>query len=127
LVYYKLFFQNLNMGTRVGEEFDGVSTVRKNTKWIRLGDKQYNVTHFKHPGGSVMNYMDVSHANGSDAQHVFKQFHLRSVRAVRVLKALPSKPYVFNTSVDEDDAMLQDYVEFTNLLIEEGFFKGNWT
>lgn len=98
-----------------------------NTKWIRMGDKQYNVTHFNHPGGSVMNYMEVSHADGSDAQHVFKQFHLRSLRAEGVLNVLPSKPYVVNKGVDEDEAMLKDFVEFTDRLVEEGFFEGNWT
>jgi len=96
------------------------------TKWIRIDDKQYNVTNFNHPGGSVMNYMEVSHSNGSDAQHAFKQFHLRSMRAKSVLNVLPSRPYV-SKSIDEDEAMMQDYVEFTDRLTEEGFFEGNWT
>jgi len=78
------------MNTKVGvPRSEGASSARKKTKWIRLGDKQYNVTHFNHPGGSVIDFMEKSHTNGSDAQHVFKQFHLRSERAEVFLNVLP--------------------------------------
>jgi len=114
------------MTTNPGEKYALGSSKENNTKWIRLGNKQYNVTNFTHPGGSVMNYMEVSHSNGSDAQHAFKQFHLRSARAKGILNVLPVKPYVPTTNLD-DEAMLKDYVDFTELLEEEGFFKGNFT
>lgn len=95
------------MTTNAGEKNAFGSSKEKYTKWIRLGNRQYNVTNFTHPGGAVMNYMEVSHANGSDAQHAFKQFHLRSARAEGILNVLPSKPYVPTTNVD-DEAMLKD-------------------
>jgi len=94
------------MTNNAGEGYARGSSEKKNTKWIRLGNKQYNVTNFNHPGGSVMNYMEVSHANGSDAQHAFKQFHLRSARAEGILNVLPSKPYVLATN--DDEAMMKD-------------------
>jgi len=99
---------------------------KKETKWVRLGDQQYNITHFSHPGGSIINYMEVTHTNGSDAQHVFDQFHIRSERAKRILKALPSKPYKQKGPKSDDQAMMEDFVKFTKELQDEGYFDGNW-
>jgi len=115
------------MSTKPGESIGGAARGKKReTKWIRLGDQQYNVSYFTHPGGSVINYMTVKHTNGSDAQHVFDQFHLRSERAKRVLKALPSKPYKKKGADSHDQAMMEDFVMFTKQLQDEGYFDGNW-
>ena len=35
------------------------------TRWVRVGDFEYDVTHFKHPGGSVIFYMLAN--TGADA------------------------------------------------------------
>jgi len=108
----------------------GKSKLSINRNWVRLGTRVYDITNFKHPGGSIINYMEVSHSNYSDAQHVFDQFHLRSARAMRMLKALKSKPH-FNVDNDaqvanSDQAMMEDYVKFTKQLMDEGYFEGNW-
>jgi len=96
-------------------------------KWVRLGKRLYDITHFKHPGGSIINYMEVSHSNYSDAEHVFEQFHLRSPRARRMLNALKSMPYQAKAgSTESDQAMMEDYVKFTKQLMDEGYFEGNW-
>jgi len=101
----------------------------ENRKWVRLCDRQYDITYFKHPGGSIINYMEVSHTNFADAEHVFEQFHLRSSRARGLLNVLPSKPFCKSEDTDDahpDQAMMEDYVKFTKKLMDEGYFEGNW-
>jgi len=127
----KLFLKNkrifhFSTSTMSTNERAAAGGVKKESKWIRLGDQQYNVTHFKHPGGSVINYMEVKHTDGADAQHVFDQFHLRSVRAHRILKALPKKPFKQEGPEPKDQAMMEDFVRFTKELQDEGYFDGNW-
>ena len=53
---------------------------------IRIEGKTYDITDFKHPGGSIINYVK----NTSDATDAFREFHYRSSEKVnRVLQSLP--------------------------------------
>ena len=52
---------------------------KKKEKWVRIDDTEYDVTNFKHPGGSVINYMLTS--LGADATETFREFHMRSKKA----------------------------------------------
>jgi fatty acid desaturase 2 (delta-6 desaturase) len=55
------------------------------TGTLRFGDVEYDVTHFKHPGGSVIFYMLAN--TGADATEAFNEFHMRSPKAWKMLKA----------------------------------------
>ena len=48
-------------------------------RWVRVDDVEYDVTNFKHPGGSVIFYMLSN--TGADATEAFKEFHMRSPKA----------------------------------------------
>ena len=48
----------------------------------------YDVSTFKHPGGSIVKFL----TNNGDATEAFNEFHGRSKKAQKMLKALPKKP-----------------------------------
>lgn len=53
---------------------------------ITIEGTTYDITDFKHPGGSIINYVK----NTSDATDAFREFHYRSSEKVnRVLQSLP--------------------------------------
>ena len=43
-------------------------------RYIIINSMKFNITHFKHPGGNVINYM----INCQDATESFNEFHYRS-------------------------------------------------
>jgi len=86
-------------------------------KTILIGEYEYNITDFKHPGGSVINYM----TNGQDATQAFQEFHYRSKTAHLILKSLPHVPRTNYDSTDKD--MIADFAEFRKSLETRGFFK----
>lgn len=77
-----------------------------------IDNYEYDITDFKHPGGSVIHYM-----NGQDATNAFQEFHYRSKKAFAVLKSLPHKKRVI------EDNELEDFQNFRRSLEERGFFK----
>lgn len=91
------------------------------TRWVRVGDVEYDVTNFKHPGGSVIFYMLSN--TGADATEAFNEFHMRSPKAWKTLKALPSRPAETPRSQDPDAPMLEDFAKWRAQLEKEGFFK----
>jgi len=90
-------------------------------RWVRIDDVEYDVTNFKHPGGSVIFYMLSN--TGADATEAFKEFHMRSPKAWKMLKALPQRPAETPRSADPDAPMLQDFARWRAELEEEGFFE----
>ena len=54
-------------------------------KKIIIENCEYDITDFKHPGGSVINYL----TDGQDATMAFEEFHYRSKKAKQVLQSLP--------------------------------------
>ena len=76
------------------------------TRVVRVGETEYDVTDFKHPGGSVIFYMLSN--TGADATEAFKEFHMRSPKAWKMLKALPQRPAATPRSADPDAPMLED-------------------
>ena len=108
-------------------------------KFVRVGDYEYDITNFKHPGGNVIFYM----TQGQDATNVFEEFHYRSTRAKSVLQSLPKTkretPPAVDTSHDDRDsvlaahattmpnehnqAILADFKLFRRSLEMRGFFK----
>ena len=91
------------------------------TRWVRVGDVEYDVTNFKHPGGSVIFYMLAN--TGADATEAFTEFHMRSKKAWKMLKALPQRPAATPRTADPDFAMLADFAKWRGELEREGFFK----
>ena len=86
------------------------------SKYVIIGDRKYDITHFKHPGGSIINYM----AKGQDATEAYREFHNRSKKADMVLRSLPSELVARPT---EDREILDDFAKFRTQLVDEGFFK----
>jgi hypothetical protein len=92
-------------------------------KKIIIGDHEYDITNFKHPGGSVINYL----SQGQDATKAFEEFHYRSKKAQQVLQSLPSKKLDKNAAVDESDKeMLEDFAKFRKSLEDRGYFRTNY-
>jgi len=62
--------------------------VKPKTKEVLIDGRVYDVTKFKHPGGSIINFM-----LDADATDVYREMHYRSKKADKVLKALPSREF----------------------------------
>lgn len=98
-------------------------------KWVRIEDTEYNVTNFKHPGGSVINYMLT--AEGADATDAYREFHMRSARADKILKKLPKRPAQARApdeplpkgQTSSDEEITADFKRFRQELEDEGFFE----
>lgn len=58
-------------------------------KTIRIDGTLYDISNFKHPGGSVIEYAGHSDAADDDAGDAFREFHARSTKAKSVLASLP--------------------------------------
>lgn len=89
-------------------------------RYVTIEGVEYDVTDFKHPGGSVIFY--VLSNTGADATEAFREFHARSRKARKALAALPSRPAKSNAPV-EDAEMLADFARWRKELEREGFFK----
>jgi fatty acid desaturase len=87
---------------------------------IIIENKEYDITHYDHPGGSVINYM----TQGQDATQAFNEFHYRSKKATTVLRSLPYAS--IKTNDTDDKEMLADFVKFRESLIDRGFFKPSY-
>jgi fatty acid desaturase len=63
--------------------------VKPKTKEVLIDGRVYDVTKFKHPGGSIINFM-----LDADATDVYREMHYRSQKkADKLLKALPSREF----------------------------------
>ena len=91
------------------------------TRWVRVGETEYDVTNFRHPGGSVIFYMLSN--TGADATEAFLEFHMRSPKAWKMLRCLPSRPAAVPRSASEDAPMLEDFARWRAELEREGFFR----
>jgi len=88
-------------------------------KELVINDRAYDVTAFikRHPGGKIIAYQV-----GTDATDAYKQFHVRSKKADKVLKSLPSRPLRAGYE-PRRAALLADFAEFTRQLEAEGKFE----
>lgn len=91
-------------------------------KTIRISDMEYDITDFKHPGGSVIHSM----TEGQDATIAFQEFHYRSKTARRILNSLPNMKVRKSQENDSDKAMLNDFIQFRESLENRGYFKPNY-
>jgi len=79
---------------------------------------EYDITHYKHPGGNVINYM----TDGQDATNAFQEFHYRSKKAMAILQSLPR-----SSKTSTDKGMLEDFQQFRKSLEDRGFFKPSYS
>lgn len=98
------------------KKIDAIPT-QSNTKKIIIGDYEYDITNFKHPGGNVINYM----TNGQNATEAFNEFHFRSKKAHAILASLPKRK--LDKPHPNDREVLDDFKKFRQSLIDRGFFK----
>lgn len=90
-------------------------------KYVCIGEYEYDITNFNHPGGSVINYM----TQGQDATNTFEEFHYRSKKARLVLESFPKrKKDIVNVN---DEEILKDFAIFRKSLEDRGFFKPSYT
>ena len=97
---------------------------------ITIEGTTYDITDFKHPGGSIIDYAK----NAGDATEVFREFHYRSPIARNVLRSLPE--YDGSGGGNDTDtgpaltprqeAMTSDFREMRTNLINEGFFEPDY-
>ena len=69
----------------------------------------------RHPGGSIIKFQ-----LGTDATDAFNNFHVRSVKAQKMLRALPSRPAETGY---KQDALSRDYEALRQELVAEGMFE----
>lgn len=89
---------------------------------VLIDGKFYDVTNLKHPGGSVIKFYA---GKGIDATQAYYNFHIRSEKAQKYLKNLPSRDATVKDAVEPlpgQQKLLQDFNKFTEQLRSEGFF-----
>eukprot|EP00744_Colponema_vietnamica_P001061 GILI01001805.1.p1 GENE.GILI01001805.1~~GILI01001805.1.p1 ORF type:complete len:415 (+),score=133.48 GILI01001805.1:146-1390(+) len=90
---------------------------------ILIEDRLYDITGFKHPGGSIMKFYQGS----GDATEAFNEFHTRSAKATKMLRALPNRAAPHAEVQSEETERLQklsrEYAKFRRELEIEGWFK----
>merc|ERR1719440_1437400 len=89
------------------------------SKEMIINGQVYDVSTFlkRHPGGSIIKFQ-----LGSDASDAYNNFHVRSPKADKMLKALPHRPA---DASYQPDPLTQDYAKLYNELKAEGYFNPN--
>jgi hypothetical protein len=93
---------------------------KKPERKIIIGEYEYDITNFKHPGGNVINYM----TNGQNATEAFNEFHFRSTKARAILASLPKRK--LDAPHPNDREVLDDFKKFRQSLVDRGFFKPSY-
>ena len=109
--------------TEEATEKDDKNKKDKKSRYVIIDGEQYDITGFKHPGGSVINYM----SQGQNATQAFNEFHNRSKKARKVLASLPHTKAPDSGVEDPDQDLLTDFATFRQSLIDRGFFKPSYS
>ena len=90
---------------------------------VLIDGRLYDVTGFKHPGGSIIKFLT---GNG-DATEAYKEFHMRSPTADKMLAALPSREAPADVLQRRDGNgkpdLSADYATLRKQFEEEGMFE----
>ena len=100
---------------------------------ILIDGTTYDITEFKHPGGSIIDYAK----NAGDATEVFREFHYRSPIARNVLRSLPEyncgpEPIPAHAHAPEfqmtqrQQDMTTDFREMRTNLVNQGCFEPDY-
>ena len=95
---------------------------------ITIDGTTYDITDFKHPGGSIIDYAK----NAGDATEVFREFHYRSPISRNVLRSLPE----YDGGNDDtatgpaltprQEEMTTDFREMRTNLVNQGLFEPDY-
>lgn len=99
-------------------------------KEILINDRIYDVSSFKHPGGSIIKFFYLNECTNviPDATEVFHAFHSRFSKPTRILARLPSRSYQ-PSDYDKIDTppsekkLISDFNKLENEFQNEGFFE----
>lgn len=93
---------------------------------IYLDGRFYDVSKFKHPGGTIVKFF----MGSGDATECFQQMHTRSKKAHKMLKGLPSRPApdaeVARLAGNGKKEMGEDFANLHRDLMAEGYFDPNY-
>jgi fatty acid desaturase 2 (delta-6 desaturase) len=106
---------------------DSAAIVPRKANEVLIAGYLYDVTGFKHPGGSIIKFFSET----GDATDAFEQFHLQSTRARNMLASLPRRvapPEELATAeavhqARRHEAMTKDMLALTRKLRAEGWFE----
>lgn len=88
---------------------------------LRIKDKLYDLTNFNHPGGSIIKTHEWKEDSKIDATNVFNAMHMRSKKAMNLLKTLP------HTIINDERNIIEKNFDILNRqLIKDGFYKPNY-
>lgn len=89
---------------------------------ILIDNRLYDLTDFRHPGGTIIKTRLFTEENQKDASFHFRQFHRHAEsRARSLLRSFPSRPHTLSLS-PEKQAIQQDFNKLYASYIERGFF-----
>jgi len=104
---------------------------REDNAYLLIDGVVYDVSEFsrRHPGGAV-----IRHYYGANASQVFEAFHYRSKKARMMLRSLPvlcedgkdvviSEVKKYPGEKGDSEAMLKDFEQWRQSLVERGFFE----
>ena len=93
----------------------------KKQNYVYIDGVKYDVTNFKHPGGSVISYY-----YGQDATDAFHAFHSRSEKAKKRLAAMKGvkveSEEIAALNPQHNQEMLADFRKLREKMVEKGFF-----
>jgi len=103
---------------------DTVDCVSPRRDTITIEGTTYDITDFKHPGGSIIDYAK----NAGDMTEVFREFHYRSPNARNVLRSLPEYDGTDATVAltPRQEAMTADFREMRTNLVNQGCFEPDY-
>lgn len=98
-------------------------------KTIRIDGTLYDISNFKHPGGSVIEY--AGQGKVDDAGDAFREFHARSTKADKILSSLPkvTTPESYNNQTEFDPtatAITTDFRDMRKQLETMGCFEPDY-
>ena len=84
---------------------------------IKINDVVYDISNFKHPGGSIFNQFI-----NTDATTSFNEFHFRSKKAHQVLKSLPIKEInLKDDNFFENKELREDFKKLKKTILNAGY------
>jgi fatty acid desaturase len=99
----------------------GGAVAKDEKRELLIDGQMYDITSFikKHPGGRVLTFYE-----GTDASEAYNEFHMRSKKANKFLKALPSRPAEKDPNEDaKETALIKDFQELREEFRKEGMFE----
>jgi fatty acid desaturase 2 (delta-6 desaturase) len=95
-------------------------------KTIRIDGTLYDISNFKHPGGSVIEYAGQGDAEDDDAGDAFREFHARSTKAKAVLASLPKVNATAASEPAHAPSMSSDFRDMRKQLEIMGCFEPDY-